>query len=133
MRGLPADFLAAVQPAIVPCRTNSIAEVNSLDGTEFVINQVYELQDKFFLLSRPEIYGTWDSSTYKDGELLEFYEGFTDTERIKYDAAGSARYCWLRSPYPGSAHVERIVYTSGALNYNVANNGYGVAPACIIA
>ena len=133
MRGLPADFLAAVQPAIVPCRTNSIAEVNSLDGTEFVINQVYELQDKFFLLSRPEIYGTWDSSTYKDGELLEFYEGFTDTERIKYDAAGSARYCWLRSPYPGSASSERYVHTSGALSSNTANYGYGVAPACIIA
>lgn len=133
MRGLPADFLAAVQPAIVPCRTNSIAEVNSLDGTEFVINQVYELQDKFFLLSRPEIYGTWDSSTYKDGELLEFYEGFTDTERIKYDAAGSARICWLRSPHPGHAFNERFVNTSGALDFNIANYGFGVAPACIIA
>lgn len=133
MRGLPADFLAAVQPAIVPCRTNSIAEVNSLDGTEFVINQVYELQDKFFLLSRPEIYGTWDSATYKDGELLEFYEGFTDTERIKYDAAGSARICWLRSPYPGYAYTERRVSTSGALNYTTADTGHGVAPACIIA
>ena len=133
MRGLPADFLAAVQPAIVPCRTNSIAEVNSLDGTEFTINQVYELHDKFFLLSRPEIYGTWDSATYKDGELLEFYEGFTDTERIKYDAAGSARYCWLRSPTPGNAGSERTVSTSGALNRHSANYGLGVAPACIIA
>ena len=133
MRGLPADFLAAVQPAIVPCRTNSIAEVNSLDGTEFTINQVYELHDKFFLLSRPEIYGTWDSATYKDGELLEFYEGFTDTERIKYDAAGSARYCWLRSPHPGYACGERTVTTSGALHNRDAINGIGVAPACIIA
>lgn len=132
MLGLPADFLAAVQPAVIPCRTNSIYELNSLDGTEFTINQVYELHDKFFLLSRPEIYGTWDSATYKDGELLEFYEGFTDTERIKYDAAGSARHCWLRSPYPGDANNERIVRTSGALNY-YARHGLGVAPACIIA
>ncbi len=133
MRGLPPDFLAAVQPAIVPCRTNSIAEVNSLDGTEFVINQVYELQDKFFLLSRPEIYGTWDSATYKDGELLEFYEGFTDTERIKYDAAGSARSAWLRSSSPSYAHHARIVYSSGEVYNSHAYNGYGVAPACIIA
>ena len=133
MLGLPADFLAAVQPAVIPCRTNSIYELNSLDGTEFAINQVYELHDKFFLLSRPEIYGTWDSATYKDGELLEFYEGFTDTERIKYDAAGSARYWWLRSPYPGHAYIERYVYASGALGYTSAYNGHGVAPACIIA
>lgn len=133
MLGLPADFLAAVQPAVIACRTNSIYELNSLDGTEFTINQVYELHDKFFLLSRPEIYGTWDSATYKDGELLEFYEGFTDTERIKYDAAGSARICWLRSPTPGHANNERTVNTSGALYYSYANNGRGVAPACIIA
>ena len=65
---------------------------------------------------------------------MEFYEGFTDTERIKYDAAGSARYCWLRSPYPGYAYDERCVYTSGALyNHGGAIYGHGVAPACIIA
>ena len=133
MLGLPADFLAAVQPAAIPCRTNSVFEVNSLDGTEYTVNKVYELQDKFFLLSRPEIYGSWDSATYKDGELLEFYEGFTDTERIKYDAAGSARICWLRSPRPGYARSERTVNTSGALGHGDALYGYGVAPACIIA
>ncbi len=133
MQGLPEDFLAAVQPAAIPCRTNSVFEVNSLDGTEYTVNKVYELQDKFFLLSRPEIYGTWDSATYKDGELLEFYEGFTDTERIKYDAAGSARICWLRSPLPGNASLERFVPTSGALYIDYAYHGYGVAPACIIA
>ena len=85
------------------------------------------------MLSRPEIYGTWDSATYKDGELLEFYDGLTDTERIKYDAAGSARYCWLRSPNPGNAHYERTVSTSGALGHYCANGAFGVAPACIIA
>lgn len=133
MLGLPADFLAVVQPAAIPCRTNSIFEVNSLDGAEFAINQVYTLKDKFFLLSRPEIYGTWDSATYKDGELLEFYDGLTNTERIKYDAAGSARHCWLRSPIPGNAYSERNVYTSGALYGNSASLATGVAPACIIA
>ncbi len=133
MLGLPADFLAAVQPAAIPCRTNSYFEVNSLDGTEFATNQVYTLKDRFFLLSRPEIYGTYDSATYKDGTLLEFYEGLTDTERIKYDAAGSARTCWLRSPLPGTATSERIVYTSGALTSYTATNALGVAPACIIA
>lgn len=133
VRGLPADFLAVVQAAAIPCRTSSIFEVNSLDGTEFAINQVYTLKDKFFLLSRPEIYGTWDSATYKDGTLLEFYEGLTDTERIKYDAAGSARTCWLRSPNPGDANGERFVRTSGALYHYYAYFAYGVAPACIIA
>ena len=133
MKGLPADFLAAVQPAAIPCRTNSVFEVNSLDGTEYTVNTVYTLNDMFFMLSRPEIYGSWDSSSIKDGELLEYYEGLTDIERIKYDAAGSARNCWLRSPYPGHAYYERYVDASGALNSGNAIYGSGVAPACIIA
>lgn len=133
MKGLPADFLEAVQPAAIPCRTNSVFEVNSLDGTEFTVNKVYTLNDMFFMLSRPEIYGDWDSSAIKDGELLEYYEGFTNIERIKYDAAGSARHCWLRSPKPGDASTERRVLTSGALHYDLAVSGNGVAPACIIA
>lgn len=133
MHGLPASFLAAVQPATIPCRTNSYFEVASLDGTAFAPSQVYNVQDKFFLLSRPELYGTWDSTRYKDGELLDYYDDLTDTEHIKYDAAGSARTCWLRSTNPGNAYYERIVSTSGALSVSSAYSSYGVAPACIIA
>lgn len=131
--GLPRDFVAVVQPAIVPCRTNSIYEVNSLDGTGFESNQTYNLEDKFFFLSRPEIYRTWDSAEIKDGEALEYYIGFTDAERIKYDPSGSARYCWLRSPVPSVANSVRIVGTTGALNSYNAINSSAVAPACIIA
>lgn len=133
MHGLPSDFLAVVQPAIIPCRTNSLFEVASLDGTEFTANQVYELEDMFFILSRPEIFGDWDSPSYKDGTQLEYYEGLTQTERIKRDAAGSARGCWLRSPVPVYAGNERYVTTGGSLGHNSAYNAYGVAPACIIA
>jgi len=133
MHGLPAGFLAVVQPAVIPCRTNLVSETNSLDGTEFAANTVYMLQDKFFLLSRPEIYGTWDSETCKDGEQLEYYSGLTDDERKKYDAAGTARNTWLRSPSPSSACSERIVYTDGSLSANSAYVHNGVAPACIIA
>lgn len=133
MHGLPSDFLAVVQPAVVPCSTNSVFEVASLDGTVFTTNQVYNLAEKFFLLSRPEIFGDWDSSSYKDGTRLAYYDGLTATERIKRDAAGSARYCWLRSPSPGYANHERVVYTDGSVNSSNANTAHGVAPACIIA
>lgn len=134
MHGLPADFLAVVQPAVLACRTNSLFEVESLDGAAFAINQLYSLKaDKFFLLSRPEIFGDWDSASYKDGTQLEYYNGLTATERIKRDAAGTARNAWLRSPYPSDASYARRVYSSGEVNSNSAYNSYGVAPACIIA
>ncbi len=134
MHGLPADFLAVVQPAVLACRTNSLFEVESLDGTAFAINQLYSLKaDKFFLLSRPEIFGDWDSASYKDGTQLEYYNGLTATERIKRDAAGTARNAWLRSPYPSYAHTARVVYSDGTLGNGHAYYGNGVAPACIIA
>ena len=134
MHGLPADFLAVVQPAVLACRTNSLFEVESLDGTAFAINQLYSLKaDKFFLLSRPEIFGDWDSASYKDGTQLEYYNGLTATERIKRDAAGTARTAWLRSPNPSYASYARIVDSDGTLNGSIAYDGNGVAPACIIA
>lgn len=133
MHGLPEDFLAVVQPAIIPCRTNSIYEVNSLDGTEFAADQTYELTRKFFLLSRPEIYGTWDSASIKDGELLEYYDGLTDTERIKRDVSDSARGAWLRSPTPTYASYARIVHTNGTVTSIFAGLASGAAAACIIA
>lgn len=133
MHSLPADFLAVVEPAVIPCRTNSVYECASLDGTEFTINQVYELKDKFFLLSRPEIYGSWDSATYNDGELLDYYEGLTNAERKKFDKSGSMRYAWLRFPNPSYANYACIVNTDGSLNSVNAYDRHGVAPACIIA
>lgn len=134
MHGLPADFLAVVQPAVLACRTNSLFEVESLDGTAFAINQLYNLKvDKFFLLSRPEIFGDWDSARYKDGTQLEYYNGLTATERIKRDAAGTARNAWLRSPNPSNANSARLDNSSGEVSGSSAYDYYGVAPACIIA
>lgn len=134
MHGLPADFLAVVQPAVLACRTNSLFEVESLDGTAFAINQLYNLKvDKFFLLSRPEIFGDWDSASYKDSTQLEYYNGLTATERIKRDAAGTARNAWLRSPNPSNANSARLDNSSGEVSGSSAYDGYGVAPACIIA
>ena len=133
MHGLPSDFLAVVQAASIPCRTNGIHETNSLDGTAYTTNQVYTLSDKFFLLSRPEIWGTWDSTSYKDGELLDYYDGLTDTERKKYDENGSVRTVWLRSPYPSNAFSVRFVFTAGSVLSGDAHISYGVAAACIIA
>lgn len=131
--GFGDDFLNAVKPAVVPCRTNDIYEVDSLDGTTFTKSTTYNVKDKFFLLSMPEIYGTWDSSALKDGTLLDYYDGLTNTERIKYDAFGVARYCWLRSPVPWVAYSERGVNADGSLDISGANSGGGAAPACIIA
>ena len=133
MHGLPEDFLAVVQPAIIPCRTNSVFEINSVDGTEFAVNQTYKLTRKLFLLSRPEVFNTYDSSTVRDGEVLEYYDGLTSTEHIHRDAGGMARVAWLRSPLSATASAARNVYEDGTMNSGTARAVHGIAAACIIA
>lgn len=132
LHGLPANFLEVVAPAIIPCRTCGVCECNSLDGTEFTVNQIYSLEDKFFLPSRPEIYGSWDSTSYKDGTLLDYYDGLTNAERQKYDNIGVARNAWLRSPFPSRGGNERIVPMESGVG-NPAYASTGIAAACIIA
>lgn len=130
---LDPDFLAAVETAAVPCRTNNVFEVASLDGTQFSTESTYTLYDKFFLLSRPEISGDWDSASVKDGVQLEYYVGLSNAERIHRDKDGSARHCFLRSPDKGSAYYVRYLSSNGNVFNNYAYDGYAVAPACIIA
>ena len=130
---LDPEFLAVIETAAIPCRTNSVFEAPSIDGTLFALNTTFTLYDKFFLLSRPEIFGDWDSASIKDGTQLEYYVGLTNSERIHRDKNGSARLCFLRSPYPGGACDVHCLNTGGNLGSSVANSSFGVAPACIIA
>ena len=130
---LDPEFLAVVETAAIPCRTSNVFEAASLDGTQFTTASTYTLYDKFFLLSRPEIFGDWDSASVKDGVQLEYYVGLSNAERIHRDKNGSARICFLRSPSPGGARNVRYLTSSGDLDYSYAGNSLGVAPACIIA
>ena len=135
LHGLPKEFLEVVQPAIIPCGTGSLYEVNSLDGTAFTTNQRYDLEDKFFACSLPEIYGKCDNQNYKDGELLAYYEGATDIERIKYDENGTADIYWLRSPVSGTVRMFEAADRTGVdrpLSSEI-DNGVAVSAACIIA
>lgn len=130
---LDPEFLAVVETAAIPCRTSNVFEAASLDGTQFTTASTYTLYDKFFLLSRPEIFGDWDSASIKDGVQLEYYVGLSNAERIRRDKNGSARSCFLRSPYPWNASRVRYLSTGGGLDGSYAYYSLGVAPACIIA
>lgn len=134
MHGLPENFLEVVAPAVIICRTNSVCETKSIDGTEFNTDELYELEDKFFILSQGEIYGTYESDDLQDGALLDYYKNLTNAERKKYDKAGVARTAWLRSPLPTIAYSVRGINSgTGHISSIGASNSCGVAPACIIA
>lgn len=64
--------------------------------------------------------------TLKTELAWDMFIGASNDDRIRYQG-GVARYYWLRSPYPSVANRERLVNPSGALNYSVAINAYGVS------
>ena len=133
LNGLDPSFLDVVQPAVVACRTNNVFEVDSLNGDQFSTPQVYNLNDKFFLLSRPEVFGVYDSTSYKDGTQLEYYDGKTASQLIKYDVGGTARADCLRSPLPSGASHSYAISTAGASASGQSVQNRGITPSCIIA
>ena len=125
LHGMDSEFLAAVAESTVKCGTN-----NTFELPGWTLNTAYTVQEKFYLPSRPEV-GLGDE-TMDQGSVWGFYDGAADTDRIKRDFGSTARYWWLRSPIPSSAHYVRLVYSSGALNSYYAYYGSCAAAACEI-
>ncbi len=122
---LPDEFLAIVNPIEIKTITNNVFEV------DYAKNSSYTLTDKFWLPSRYQIFGTTEGSDLHE-EQWDYYKNATDVDRIMYDAGGTARHQFLRSPYPTLAGSVRHVDSSGVLSYRNANYGHAEAPACEI-
>ena len=134
-----AGFLKGIDPAFLEV----VGEVTKT--TQQSISDGYghnTSTERFFLLSRPEIYaGTERSTDGADGKVYEYYgAGYSDlaspgtgadSNRIKY-RNGYATFWWLRTPYSSTGYNVLFVYPTGSLNINSARNSHGVAPACVI-
>lgn len=124
MAGFDNDFLTAVVENENQYKTNTVYDEN---GT----TQAYTTKDYFWLPSVNEV-GFSTESGIAEGKRFAYYEGATNADRIKYNSSATARYWWLRSPYPSGANGVRIVATDGSLGSLNAHNSYAVAPACVI-
>lgn len=122
------DFLSIIGPVSKTTQYNTLTD----GGGSYVLN------DKFFLLSNREVYG---SSNASEGSPYPYYSDFSslsaagngaDSNRIKTNTSGTAQYWWTRSPSVSSASNAWFVFSSGQLNDNGAFNARGVAPACCI-
>ena len=124
---LPDDFKAVVKKRDRKVNTNNVFEVND------TLNSYYTISDKFWLASRFNVYGTEEvGSVATDDVFFDYYNGASNTDRIKYDSSGVAHWWWLHTPNAGYAVHVRFVLVDGSLNSNNAVTGYGVAPACVI-
>ena len=134
--GFRRDFLDVVQPAVVECCTPpDYFEVNSLDGTVFTPGMNYVLHDKFFLLSRSEVYSTSESKKCVEGTQIPYYKAMSsNAERIKRDVLGNASNSLLRTAAHNTSYNARaILYNTGALGSVKATYKAGVSAVCVIA
>ena len=129
MSDLDSDFLA------VTGKVNKTTALNTVtDGGGSVT-----LDDKFFLLSRSEVYGGLENNI-NEGSPYPYYKDYSnfseaseaaDINRIKY-RNGTAQLWWLRSPYAVAANSVRGVSTGGIVSQYSSSGVYGIAPACNI-
>lgn len=130
LNGIDADFLEVIgETEKVTCR-NTVTDGGGSDITT----------DKFFLLSRREVYAGNEVSGVIEGEPYPYYSDYSDlsaagtgndTNRIKY-RNGSPQWWWLRTPNSGGGYGVRYVDPAGVLGSGHADGSYGVAPACNI-
>lgn len=129
LNGMDEDFLSVIGEVTKVTALNTVSDGGGSETTT----------ERFFLLSRSEIYGG-NEVTGGEGAAYPYYANYSDlaapgtgndTNRIKY-RNGSAQYWWLRSPYAGYAGGVRFVSTAGGVSNSSAYYAYGVAPACCI-
>ena len=126
-----AGFLHGLDPTLIKAM-GEVEIKTALHICDRVGDATYDITyDKVFLLSRKNVFGADEYNGISEGELLEYFNGATNADRIKYQN-GTARYWWLRTPTSGYANYVRIVNTSGTLGDRGANVAYGVVPACCI-
>lgn len=120
--GLDPSFVAAMGKVKV---ITALCDCDKVDGATQDITY-----DKVWLQSMTEVFGNANNSI-SEGVRLAYWNGSTDADRIKYHN-GTARYWWLRSPYPTGASYVRGVLSSGELSDLTAGIAHGVVPACCI-
>ena len=85
-------------------------------------------EDKFYLLSEVEVFGTHQYSHDGEGTQYEFFKDWRNRLRSYHNTA-SGVYWWLRSPYYNYSYDFCMVDNSGSVSYGSASNYYGVSPA----
>lgn len=129
LNGMDEDFLSVIGEVTKKTALNTVSDGGGSETTT----------EKFFLLSRSEVYGG-NEVTGGEGAAYPYYSDYSDlgsagtgndSNRIKY-RNGTAKYWWLRSPNAGNASNVRTVHTTGTITIGGAYNSNGVAPACCI-
>jgi hypothetical protein len=120
--GLDPELKAVICPVKVK---TALPDQERIEGATYE-----ETEDTVWLASMTEVYGSSNSGV-AEGSQFEYWKDTTNAAKIKYQGS-TARYWWLRGPYPGFADYVRYVNTSGALYSSGASNALGLVPGLCI-
>ena len=122
--------------AALPSALKSIVKtVNKKSGTGGGSSSGTETtQDKIFLASEIEIFGSTTYSVSGEGTQYQYYKNATANryKMPKWSSSSVSHVYWERSPLSGSTSAFFRVYSNGYANYNYADSAYGVAPCLCI-
>lgn len=130
MYGLDEDFVKSIKKTHIKVARNILFEGGGYD----------EMDDYFFLLSKPQVYGSSTVTGVDEGNVYPYFENYSglnaagtgaDTNRIK-TRNNSATWWWLRSPSASYGSSVWYVNPPGYVYPYYATNAYGVAAACTI-
>jgi len=136
MYGIDADFLSIIKKTHI-----TVARAQTIEGG----SDYDEIDDYFFLLSRPQVYGDTTVAGVDEGIVYSYFKDYsqlqnagigTDKNRIKIK--NNLATSWmLRSPHPSIGYYILCVTTAGSIAVNkyyenTAERTYGIAPACNI-
>lgn len=131
MRGLDEDFVKAIKKTHIITARNTAFENGGQD----------EIDDYFFLLSKPQVYGGGNGVNVNEGNAYPYFENYSslnaagsgaNNNRIK-TRGNSANVWWLRSPSTNFASsIFSIGVDGGIYNYYRMNSKFSVVAACTI-
>ena len=107
------------------------AAIEAIHITQTHNGDIFESDDKLFLLSEMQVFGDCRYSEPEAGVTqLDIFKG--ERDRVKEREGIGTEWWWLRSPYSGSSSYFVSVNSGGSVGNNTASNSGGVAPSFCI-
>ena len=113
---------------------NAVKEVKIKTSAGNQSTTIVETNDKIFLPSEVEIFGSTSYSAAGEGSQYAYYKNATANryKLPKWGSSNASNIYWERSPYGGHSARFCSVDDDGSANSHVASAAYGVAPCLCI-
>ena len=120
MRSTHLPAILNLMPAEVKA---AIREVQKKSSAGSQSSSIQTTNDKLFLLSEIEIFGSTTYSFAGEGTQYAYYQ--SGNSKVK-NWNGSANRWWERSPHSSYATNFCLVFSTGNANWDIASNSFGV-------